>query len=105
MLRANGDSDPYLRHAGVMGLAGSGKTAAWMKAIHDESPAARMGVLLALRRLGDPEIARFLNDPDPRLVLEAARAINDVPIAAAMPAPRRAAGLLERAACRSCGGS
>ena len=45
-----------------------------------------MGVLLALRRLGDPEIARFLNDPDPRLVLEAARAINDVPIAAAMPA-------------------
>ncbi len=42
-----------------MGLAGSGKTAAWMKAIHDESPAVRMGVLLALRRLRDPEIARF----------------------------------------------
>ena len=66
-----------------MGLAGSGKTAAWMKAIHDESPAVRMGVLLALRRLGDPEIARFLDDPDPRLVLEAARAINDVPIPSA----------------------
>ena len=42
-----------------------------------------MGVLLALRRLGDPEVARFLDDPDPRLVLEAARAINDVPITAA----------------------
>ena len=85
LLRANDDKDPYLRHAGVMGLAGSGKTAAWMKAIHDESPAVRMGVLLALRRAGDPEIARFLDDPDPRLVLEAARAIHDVPIEPAMP--------------------
>jgi quinoprotein glucose dehydrogenase len=43
-----------------------------------------MGVLLALRRLGDPEVARFLKDSDLRLVLEAARAINDVPIAGAM---------------------
>ena len=68
-----------------MGLAGSGKTAAWMKAIRDDSPAARMGVLLAMRRERDPEIARFLSDSDPRLVLEAARAIHDVPIAAALP--------------------
>ncbi len=86
MLRAAGEKDPYLRHAGVMGLAGSGKTAAWMKAIHDESPAVRMGVLLALRRLRDPEIARFLNDTDQRLVLEAARAIHDVPIEPALSA-------------------
>jgi quinoprotein glucose dehydrogenase len=85
MLRANNDSDPYLRHAGVMGLAGSGKTAAWMKATRDESPAARMGVLLALRRERDPEVARFLDDSDPRLVLEAARAIHDVPIERALP--------------------
>jgi quinoprotein glucose dehydrogenase len=42
-----------------------------------------MGVLLALRRRGDPAIAGFLSDSDPRLVLEAARAINDVPITAA----------------------
>ena len=86
MVRASGDQDPYLRHAGVMGLTGSGKTAAWGKAIHDESPAARMAVLLAMRRAEDPEIARFLEDPDARVVLEAARAINDVPIAAAFPA-------------------
>ena len=85
LLRANKDKDPYLRHAAVMGLAGSGKTAAWMKSSRDESPAVRMGVLLALRRDADPEIVRFLDDPDPRLVLEAARAIYDVPIAAAMP--------------------
>jgi len=86
MLQANTDLDPYLRHAGVMGLVGSGTPAAWKTAAQPESPAARMGILLALRRVGDPRIARFLNDPDPRLVIEAARAINDVPIAAALPA-------------------
>ena len=78
---ANGDKDPYLRHAAVMGLVGSGEDpSALERAAGDASPAARMGVLLAMRRLGDPEIARFLKDADPRLVLEAARAINDVPI-------------------------
>jgi quinoprotein glucose dehydrogenase len=84
-LRANNDIDSYLRHAGVMGLAGSGKTTAWMRAIRDYSTAARMGVLLALRRERDPEIARFLDDHDPRLILEAARAIHDVPIEPALP--------------------
>ena len=86
MLRASGEKDPYLRHAAVVGLAASGKTAAWIRASRDESAAVRMGVLLALRRLRDPEVARFLTDSDPRLVLEAARAIHDVPIEPAQPA-------------------
>ena len=56
-------------------------------AAHDTSQmAARMAVLLAMRRFQDPEIAGFLERRDPRLVLEAARAINDVPIVAALPA-------------------
>jgi quinoprotein glucose dehydrogenase len=45
----------------------------------------RMGALLVLRMYGDTDVARFLSDPDPQLVLEAARAINDVPIPAAYP--------------------
>lgn len=85
MLRQNADQDPYLRHAGVMGLAGIGDMAALMAAATDKSPAARMGVLLAMRRLERSEIALFLNDPDPRLVVEAARAINDQPINGAKP--------------------
>jgi quinoprotein glucose dehydrogenase len=46
----------------------------------------RLAALRASRRLFRPEIAQFLRDPDPRLVLEAARAINDAGIAPAYPA-------------------
>ena len=51
----------------------------------DSQTAVRRIALLARRRMGQPEIARFLADADPRLVTEAARAINDVPIPGAMP--------------------
>ncbi len=88
MLRDDGGKDPYLRHSAVMGLVGSTSKdlMALRRVAGDPSPSVRMGVLLAMRRLGDPEVARFLKDADPRLVLEAARAINDMPIDAAMPA-------------------
>ncbi len=46
-------------------------------------PNVRLPVLLAQRRLLMPEIASYLEDPDPRLALEAARAIHDGPIPAA----------------------
>jgi quinoprotein glucose dehydrogenase len=92
MLRADG-ADPTLRHAAVMGLVGSEDVDALGKAAAHESPLARMGVLLAFRRLGRPEVSRFLDDRDPALVLEAARAINDAPIEGAMP---RLAAMLDR---------
>ncbi|PHX85139.1 MAG: heme-binding protein [Opitutia bacterium] len=79
-LRANADTDAYLRHALVMGLVGSNNLAALNAAIRDASPAARLGVLLALRRLGSADIAQFLTDSDPYLVREAALAINDASI-------------------------
>ena len=99
VLRENNDQDAYLRHAGVMALAGIARAdkqnlAAVLSMAKDESPAVRMGVLLALRKLQSPQIAQFLNDKEPNLVLEAARAINDVPIFEAMPA---LAALLDRA--------
>lgn len=52
----------------------------------DGDAQVRLGCLNALRRSLRPEIAQFLRDPDPRLVLEAARAINDAGIAPAYPA-------------------
>lgn len=85
-LGANNDEDHFLRHALVMGLVGGNNLAAITAAITDDSRAVRMGVVLALRRLQHPEIARFLSDKDPLIAREAAIAINDEPINAAMPA-------------------
>ncbi|MBI2808580.1 MAG: HEAT repeat domain-containing protein [Planctomycetes bacterium] len=86
MLKANNDTDPYLRHAGVMALMGIGDRDALKNAAADSSSSVRLASLLAMRRLAMPEVALFLNDADKQLVLEAARAIYDVPIPAAMPA-------------------
>ncbi|HEX8296808.1 MAG TPA: HEAT repeat domain-containing protein [Chthoniobacteraceae bacterium] len=86
MLRENDDKDEYLRHAGVMALAHVGNVPALTAAALGSSRSGRLAALLALRRLERPEVALFLGDDDPLLVKEAARAINDVPIAEAFPA-------------------
>jgi quinoprotein glucose dehydrogenase len=93
MLRENADKDPYLRHAGVMALTGINDMDALVTAAKDNSSAVRMGALLAMRRLRRAEIALFLKDADPALVLEAARAINDEPINGAM---RELAALIDQ---------
>ena len=85
LLRDNADRDVYLRHAAVMGLLGTAPQGRLITAARDSSPAVRMGVLLAMRRLAMPEIAGFLHDTNELIVLEAARAINDLPIRAALP--------------------
>jgi quinoprotein glucose dehydrogenase len=86
LLRENQDTDLYLRHAAVMGLAGVAGSDSLRAAAADRSAAVRMGVLLAMRQLRDPEIARLLDDPEPTLAREAARAIYETPIDAALPA-------------------
>ncbi len=93
MLRGSTGQDAYLTHAAVMGLVGLQQTNLLVAHVTDSSPRVRLCVLLALRRFGISEIAGFLSDPDPQLVLEAARAINDVPIPAAYP---QLAALLSR---------
>ncbi len=85
MLRENNDRDPYLRHAAVLGLVGIGDVQGFAALSKDAHAAVRIGAVLALRRLSAPEVAQFLNDREPRVVLEAARAIYDVPIATALP--------------------
>ncbi len=85
MLRENADQDPFLRHAGVMGLMGTAPPAALLDAARDSSRSVRMAALLTMRRLHSPSLAIFLHDSDPLVVLDAARAINDLPINEAMP--------------------
>jgi quinoprotein glucose dehydrogenase len=84
MIRAGGDADPYLRHAGVMGLVGTQTPDRLASLSRDASPAVRLAAVVALRRFRAREIDQFLEDADPRVVLEAARAINDLPIPEAM---------------------
>ena len=83
VLQRNTAQDPYIRHAAVFALARIGDVPALLAAAKDASPAVRLGVCLALRRLQRPEVAQFLGDSDPKIALEAARAINDAPIPAA----------------------
>ena len=91
-IRDNADKDVYIRHAGVMALTRINDWSTIESAAKDPSRSVRLAALLAMRRLGKPEIAQFLHDPDPQLVLEAARAINDLPIVEALP---RLASLIE----------
>jgi quinoprotein glucose dehydrogenase len=89
--RENTDRDLFLRHGVVMGLVGAAAGSADALTAHgdDGSAAVRLALVLALRRLGDPCIVRFLDDADGYVATEAARAVYDVPIAAALPALAR----------------
>ncbi|MCE9607280.1 MAG: HEAT repeat domain-containing protein [Planctomycetia bacterium] len=90
MLRANDNRDLYLRHAGVMGLVGCTDTDGILTAARDPSPAVRMAALLAMRRRSDARVAMFLDDAEMPLVMESARAINDLSLDQATPALAKA---------------
>ena len=86
LLGRNADADAFIRHACFTALAAIDDKPTVLAAATSENASVRLGVLETLRRWESPEAARFLNDIEPRIVLEAARAINDVPINAARPA-------------------
>jgi quinoprotein glucose dehydrogenase len=83
LLRKNTLGDRVLQHAGIMALAWMGDVDPALS--KDPSVAVRLAALVALRKLRRPELARFLSDPDPRVVLEAARAIYDESVDPAYP--------------------
>lgn len=86
MLEETNNQDAVLRHAGIMGLAGSaGSGEALVEAGKHSSPAVRLSVAVAMRKLGSEQVAMFLGDADPLVVVEGARAIHDLPIESAMP--------------------
>jgi quinoprotein glucose dehydrogenase len=96
----NQDRDPYLRHAAVEALARILDTeqldAILPKNLNKISDAQKLGSLeqvalhramvLVLRKRGRAEIASYLTDADESVATEAARAINDLPLADGMPA-------------------
>ncbi|MCH6256879.1 HEAT repeat domain-containing protein [Puniceicoccaceae bacterium K14] len=85
MIETNNDEDLYIRHAAVMGLVGSASPDQLKSLASDSSRAVRLAALLAMRRLEMADVAVFLEDEDPDLVLEAARAILDKAIDGALP--------------------
>ncbi|CAN5153993.1 c-type cytochrome [soil metagenome] len=87
LLEEKGGHDPFLRHAAVSGLVGCADLAALESLATHPSVAVRVGAVVALRRVGAPEVATFLHDADRKVVAEAARAIHDDwSIPAALPA-------------------
>ncbi len=79
-----------------MGLAGSGDVGLLAASRRDPSPSVRLGAVVALRRLGRAEVAEYLDDSAERVVTEAARAIYDAPITAALPALAGKIGRLDQ---------
>ena len=86
MLAQNNDADPVLRFAGIAGLAGCASPEVLAAMATHRSRAVRLAAVVALRRLNSPLVGKFLADSDSKIVLEAARAIHDVPIGEAFPA-------------------
>jgi quinoprotein glucose dehydrogenase len=80
LVRDNDNRDAYLRHAAIHALANIGDTAGLLSHERDLSSAVRLAVVLALRKLNDPRVSRFLDDADIAVATEAARAINDLPL-------------------------
>jgi quinoprotein glucose dehydrogenase len=78
--------DPHLRHAIVMGFAGALDPSTRATLVEHGSAAVRLIDCLAMSRCRDAEIARFLADKDSRIMLEAARAIHDLPLEKGLPA-------------------
>ena len=86
LLDRNNNDDVAVRHGASYGLSLIGDADKIASEMKRRGPAARLGGVLALRRLDSPFLADFLADEDPVVAAEAARAIYDKHIMAAMPA-------------------
>jgi len=84
LVSENDNRDLIIRHAGVMGLSGCASEDQLAELAKHEKQSVRLAGLLALRRLKSTKLTAFLTDADPFVVVEAARAIHDVPVMDAM---------------------
>ena len=75
--KGNEVSMTYLRHAGVMALAGAVPTKQLQKLSDHKSDFVRACAVVALRKRGDKAVEAFLTDSDPVTAADAACAIND----------------------------
>lgn len=86
ILIQNNDTDPYLRHAAVMGLIGSAGPNGLAQLLKHDHPSVRLAAVVGLRRFHDDRLVLVLNDPDPKISDEVIRAIHDTSIETVRPA-------------------
>ena len=84
LLSENDNRDPIVRHAGIVLLASTGNLDSIAGLKSHSNLSVRRSAVVALRRLESDRAAEFLDDASPLVVLEAARAIHDTPIPAAL---------------------
>jgi len=89
MMKAAGDTDPFLRSAAAIALARIGDVEALAATVTDDSTAVRLSAVVALRKLSDKRLSLFLKDGDFLVRSEAARAIHDLPLESEYPALAR----------------
>ena len=77
LLERNDDRDAYLRHAAIMGLAGSARPAELSAQHKHKSAAVRVATVAALRRLKHPGVKSFLADSSEWVLREAISAVHD----------------------------
>ncbi len=82
---SNADRDPVLRHAFAQAMAGIQEADRVVALTSDHRGSVRLAAVLALRFSRDARIVAFLNDGDVVIRREAARAIYDTDLAAALP--------------------
>lgn len=86
LLRRTELGERELVHGATLGLAACASGPELAALASDPSLRVRLGAVVALRRMQAPQLAVFLADKDPLVVVEAARAIHDLPVRAAYPA-------------------
>ncbi len=94
-LDAIDNKDLTLRHAAVYALTLINDPDAMLAAADRVGDAARMGIILALRRLEHPGVGEFLEDGDTDNAIEAARAVYDFRLPTELP---KLASLLDKQA-------
>ncbi|MFL2478632.1 MAG: hypothetical protein ACJ0K4_03680 [Verrucomicrobiales bacterium] len=77
LIEHSGSKDPYIRHAGSMGISGTMVPEKIAQLSANPSKTVKLAAIVAMRRVAAPEIRSFLNDSDELILLEAARAIHD----------------------------
>ncbi len=80
MLDNNSGTDPIVRHGAIMALVYDQSGVLLKNAAKDSSRFVRMAAVIAMRKRKQQELVSFLSDPEPSIVLEAVRAIHDLPI-------------------------